>query len=102
MSQCTRIASVSELPPDGEARQFAFGLSSVCVANASGTFAALGNICPHRGAPLAEGSVENGKLVCAWHGWEFSLSDGQCIHRPGVSVVVYELVICGEDVFLKS
>jgi nitrite reductase (NADH) small subunit len=102
MSQCTRIASVSELPPEGETREFPFGSSAVCIANDGGTFAVLDNVCPHKGGPLAEGSIENGKLVCPWHGWEFRLSDGQCVHRPGASVKVFELSIHDEDVFLKS
>jgi nitrite reductase (NADH) small subunit len=102
MGEFTRIASVSELPPKGEAREFPFGRWFVCVANSDGKFTAMGSVCPHKGGPLAEGSVENGKLVCPWHGWEFNLSDGQCINRPGASVPVFEIVIHGEEVFLKS
>jgi nitrite reductase (NADH) small subunit len=101
MSQCTRIASVSELPPAGELREFRLGSGTVCVAHANGVFVALGNICPHRGGPLAEGAIEDGRLVCPWHGWEFNLANGQCINRPGASVKVFELAIEGEDVFLK-
>jgi pyruvate oxidase len=29
---------------------------------------ALHNDCPHRGGPLAEGWLEDGKLRCPWHG----------------------------------
>ena len=32
------------------------------------TVAALEDFCPHRGAPLSLGYVENGKLVCGYHG----------------------------------
>jgi nitrite reductase/ring-hydroxylating ferredoxin subunit len=102
MSQFTRIASVAELPPEGEAREFRFESGSVCVANSGGTFVALGNVCPHKGAPLAEGSVENERLVCPWHGWEFRLSNGQCINRLSATVQVFELIIHDESVFLKS
>jgi nitrite reductase (NADH) small subunit len=102
MSQCTRIASVSELPPEGELREFPCGSGTVCVANHLGVITVLGNICPHKGGPLAEGAIENGKLVCPWHGWEFNLASGQSIDHPGASVQVFEMVIQGEDVFLKS
>lgn len=99
--QLTRIASLSELPPEGEAREFFVGLSSVCIVNANHNFVAMRNVCPHKGAPLSEGLIENGKLVCAWHGWEFKLSDGTCINRPGACVQLFELAIQGEDVFVK-
>jgi nitrite reductase (NADH) small subunit len=102
MSQCTRIGSAFELPPEAEAREFPFGSRTVCVANGGGKFAALGNVCPHKGGPLSEGSIVKGNLVCPWHGWEFRLSDGRCTNRPGASVEVFDLVIHGEDVFLKS
>ena len=44
----------------------------ICVAN---------NRCPHRGASLAEGWLENGQLVCAYHGLKFD-SDGACVRIP--------------------
>ncbi len=98
----TRIAGLSELPPEGELREFPFGSASVCVANSGGIFTALGNVCPHKGGPLSEGVIESGRLVCPWHGWEFVLSNGRCVNRPGASVKLFELVIHGDDVFLKS
>ncbi|MBP6115948.1 MAG: aromatic ring-hydroxylating dioxygenase subunit alpha [Neisseriaceae bacterium] len=35
-----------------------------------GTIAAVEDFCPHRGAPLSLGYVENGRLVCGYHGLE--------------------------------
>jgi len=37
--------------------------------------------CPHRQAPLSHGHLENGCLVCPYHGWTFSES-GKCINIP--------------------
>jgi nitrite reductase/ring-hydroxylating ferredoxin subunit len=102
VSPLTRIAGVAELPPEGELRAFALGPLSVCIANAGGVFTALGNTCPHRGAPLSAGCIEDGKLVCYWHGWEFRLSDGACVNHDSASVERFELVIRGDDVYLKS
>lgn len=37
--------------------------------------------CPHRGADLSLGCVQQGKLACAYHGWEFD-GEGNCLHIP--------------------
>ncbi|MEJ1129855.1 aromatic ring-hydroxylating dioxygenase subunit alpha [Variovorax sp. CCNWLW225] len=37
--------------------------------------------CPHRGADLAYGRLENGGLRCAFHGWLFDAS-GKCLETP--------------------
>ncbi len=42
---------------------------------------ALDDACPHRGFPLHKGTVEDGCLVCPYHGWSWS-TEGQG-HSPG-------------------
>jgi phenylpropionate dioxygenase-like ring-hydroxylating dioxygenase large terminal subunit len=37
--------------------------------------------CPHREAPLSIGTVTDGELACAYHGWSFGV-DGQCVSVP--------------------
>ena len=32
--------------------------------------------CPHQGAPLSDGYVQDGCIVCIYHGWRFNLEDG--------------------------
>ncbi len=39
------------------------------------------DVCPHRGAPLSRGWVENGNLVCPYHGLAYG-GDGKCKHIP--------------------
>ena len=39
------------------------------------------DICPHRGAPLSMGCVEENKIVCPYHGLEFE-ADGTCSKIP--------------------
>ncbi|NMG48215.1 Rieske 2Fe-2S domain-containing protein [Azoarcus communis] len=47
--------------------------------------AALEDWCPHRGAPLSLGFVQDGKLVCGYHGLEMGC-DGKTVHMPGQRV----------------
>jgi phenylpropionate dioxygenase-like ring-hydroxylating dioxygenase large terminal subunit len=39
------------------------------------------DLCLHRGAPLSSGRIENGQLVCAYHGFRYDAS-GQCVCIP--------------------
>jgi phenylpropionate dioxygenase-like ring-hydroxylating dioxygenase large terminal subunit len=42
---------------------------------------ALLDRCCHRGFPLSKGKMENGKIACGYHGWQFEGS-GQCAVIP--------------------
>lgn len=39
---------------------------------------AIDNACPHASAPLCDGTVLDGKVVCYLHCWEFDLATGAC------------------------
>lgn len=43
--------------------------------------AAWEDLCPHRGTPLSMGRIEQGALVCGYHGWTYN-HEGQCIRFP--------------------
>ena len=53
----------------------------VLFRDSSGLLHALDNVCPHRGAALAQGKVEGDCLVCPYHGWQFE-GDGTCVRIP--------------------
>jgi NADPH-dependent 2,4-dienoyl-CoA reductase/sulfur reductase-like enzyme/nitrite reductase/ring-hydroxylating ferredoxin subunit len=38
--------------------------------------------CPHAGAPLEEGAICNGRIVCPWHKGTFAVADGSLIEPP--------------------
>jgi nitrite reductase/ring-hydroxylating ferredoxin subunit len=44
---------------------------------------ALGDRCPHAGASLGGGWIEDGAVVCPLHRWRFSLGDGRCLRGGG-------------------
>ncbi len=39
------------------------------------------DLCIHRGTRLSLGKVEDGALVCPYHGWSYDVS-GRCVHIP--------------------
>ncbi|MBU1358110.1 MAG: aromatic ring-hydroxylating dioxygenase subunit alpha [Gammaproteobacteria bacterium] len=57
------------------------GQHFVLFRDESGRLGLLDRDCPHRGADLAFGRLENGGLRCAFHGWLFDAT-GQCLEMP--------------------
>jgi phenylpropionate dioxygenase-like ring-hydroxylating dioxygenase large terminal subunit len=50
----------------------------------SGQVFAAADRCPHREAPLSEGEVHDGCLVCPYHGWTFG-DEGRCVKVPSAN-----------------
>lgn len=57
------------------------GESLVVYRTPEGAYSAIEERCPHRGASLAYGFVEDGGIRCPYHGWLFDRA-GHCVERP--------------------
>ena len=55
----------------------------VVYRDGEGVARALEDRCCHRGAQLSLGSVCDGALACAYHGWRFD-GTGRCVHVPSL------------------
>jgi nitrite reductase (NADH) small subunit len=100
MSELVKICVRGQLPRPGEAKEFTAGARTLCIANVNGVIRALDNECPHRGGPLAEGMIEDGKLICPWHAWSFDPATG-ATQNSQEKVAVYPVTIEGEDVLVN-
>jgi nitrite reductase/ring-hydroxylating ferredoxin subunit len=101
MANFVRIAAKSDLPASGEAREFACGDKTICIANVDGALSAMDNVCLHRGGPLGQGVVMGGRVVCPWHGWEYDPKTGAASHDPGAKVAVYPIKLEGDNVMVE-
>jgi nitrite reductase/ring-hydroxylating ferredoxin subunit len=66
------------LPGRGATVELSNG-SELALFNLGGEFFAIENICPHKGAPLAEGQLCAHTVECPLHGWQFDVRTGQCL-----------------------
>src|SRR5215471_9739039 len=53
----------------------------VLYRGASGTPQVIDYRCPHRGAPMHLGWVEDDAIRCVYHGWKYDCT-GQCVEQP--------------------
>ena len=79
------VASDGDVPP-GEGRAYAAGGRMVAVFNENGQYFAIDDLCPHMGASLAAGYVEDRMVSCPWHAWRFRIDDGTWCDNPKISV----------------
>ncbi len=54
----------------------------VCRTGNNGDVAAFGEFCPHLAAPMSDGWVDRGRLVCPWHGSRFDICSGAGLRGP--------------------
>ena len=87
-----RVAEPDALPDRGMMAVSA-GTRGLILVRQGGSYRAFQQSCPHQGGPLGEGSLEDGHVVCPWHGWRFSVESGQAATEgePGLAAFDVEL-----------
>lgn len=59
------------------------GMNLVVWSDSQGSWNCMEDKCSHRLAPLSEGRVEDGNIMCCYHGWHFD-SQGKCTKIPQI------------------
>ncbi|MGD8778374.1 MAG: Rieske 2Fe-2S domain-containing protein [Ignavibacteria bacterium] len=94
-----KVCKVDELK-EGEGKRFLVDDVDVAVFKVDGKIYALSNICPHQKTALMyDGYIENGKVGCPVHGWEFDLETGNL--GKGRGLQSYKVKIKNDEVFVK-
>lgn len=76
--------------------------SEVILLSRGGDFFAISGICPHKGARLLDGSIKEDIVTCPWHRQRFDLRTGECVTNPRLRLPVFEAVVDGSTVTIKS
>lgn len=73
----------------------------IALFKVDGSVYAISNICPHQKTHLMhEGLIENGKVICPVHGWEFELNTGNLANdRKGLTT--YDVNVVNKEIFVK-
>jgi nitrite reductase (NADH) small subunit/3-phenylpropionate/trans-cinnamate dioxygenase ferredoxin subunit len=87
--------------PEGGSVVVSLGTKDVAVFRTDGAFHAIDDMCPHMGASLSGGYVEDGVVTCPWHYWRFRLSDGAWADNPKISTGCYRVHVVGDNLELE-
>ncbi|RZI73902.1 MAG: pyridine nucleotide-disulfide oxidoreductase [Pseudomonas sp.] len=82
-----RVATLTELHRD-RGLQVEFGETKALLVLHGEEVRAFQAFCPHAGAPLADGAICNGHLICPWHKAEFSIDDGHLCEPPALDALI--------------
>ncbi|MDF3308396.1 Rieske (2Fe-2S) protein [Rhodococcus sp. T2V] len=74
---------------EGEMESVEVDGKPVLLINHDGDVLAYQNRCPHQEWPLNDGDLEDKKLTCAQHLWEFDVTTGKGINPSTCSLVTY-------------
>jgi apoptosis-inducing factor 3 len=92
--------SLIELTDGGMQQGHANG-EPILVARRGDAYFAIGAICTHYGAPLAEGIVVGDTVRCPWHHACFSLRTGEALRAPALDrVICWKVETHGSKLFV--
>ncbi len=98
MSKFVTVAKVGTIP-EGQGATFPVGDRLVAVFNKGGTYYAIDDLCPHMGASLGAGQLdEDGAVTCPWHAWRFGVCDGTWLDNPRLKIDAFALRIEGDEI----
>jgi nitrite reductase (NADH) small subunit/3-phenylpropionate/trans-cinnamate dioxygenase ferredoxin subunit len=95
MAEFHTVCRVGDLP-EGESRTVEAGNKLIALFCQQGKFYAIDDVCPHMGASLSGGYVENGIVTCPWHAWRFRLADGAWADCPRLKIGCYPVRVEGD------
>ncbi len=100
MSEYVKVATTGEIPM-GRMKGFEVAEEKIVVAHTEKGFFALADECTHDSAPISDGRIRNGHLLCQRHGAKFDPETGAVLAPPAlISLDTFEVKIEGEDIFV--
>ncbi|MEQ8786135.1 MAG: Rieske (2Fe-2S) protein [Pirellulaceae bacterium] len=100
MAEFTTVAKVGDIP-EGTGQAFAVSGRMVAVFNEAGKYSAIDDFCPHMGASLAGGHVQQGVVTCPWHAWRFDICDGTWCDNPKIKIDAFEVRVEGDEIQVR-
>ena len=89
--------------PENEAKVVTVGDKLVAVFRHGGQFYAIDDMCPHMGASLGAGYLdEEGVVTCPWHAWRFAVCDGTWCDNPRIKIDAFDVRVVGDEIQVSA
>ncbi len=100
MSEYQTVCKVHEVK-EGEGKTISLGNQLIALFVVAGKFYAIDDVCPHMGASLSGGYLENDIVTCPWHAWRFRVTDGTWADNPRVKTGCFPVRVVGDDIQIQ-
>jgi nitrite reductase/ring-hydroxylating ferredoxin subunit len=100
MGEFIKVATVDEVPDDEGLTLDVDGFP-VAIFKVDGQFYAVEDVCPHQESSFEGGELEGKEVSCPLHGWKLDVTTGESLEAEGVFVETYEVMVDGEDIYIK-
>ena len=100
MSEFHTVCKIHDLK-EGEGKAVAIGHRIIALFLIYGNVNAIDDTCPHMGASLSGGYLENGIVTCPWHAWRFRVTDGVWADNPRIKIGCHQVRVVGDDVQIQ-
>lgn len=101
MSEFITVGKVGSIA-EGEGESFLVAGRMVAVFLHHGEYYAINDLCPHMGASLGAGHLdEEGAVTCPWHAWRFSVRDGSWCDNRRLKTDTYEVRVEGDQIQVR-
>jgi len=101
MSKFRTVCKVGDVM-EGEGKTVELDDKLIAVFLHDGQYYAIDDTCPHMGASLSGGFVENGIVTCPWHAWRFRLADGAWADYSKIKIGCYVVRVEGSDIQIRT
>jgi nitrite reductase (NADH) small subunit len=95
-----KVASLSQLAPDSVI-EVLVNREPYAVCNVAGEIRALSGVCIHRGGPLGQGQIHDGRIICPFHMWEFDCRTGEYDYDPTKRIPTFDVKVEGDDILIE-
>ncbi|OKH65079.1 pyruvate oxidase [Mycobacterium sp. SWH-M5] len=96
-----KVADHDELD-EGQVSACPAGRKTVALTKLNGRYGAIDNRCPHQGGPLGQGTLENDKIRCPWHGFDFDPFTGEAAGGPDFNVTTYPVDVRDDGIYVGA
>ncbi|MVV47069.1 pyridine nucleotide-disulfide oxidoreductase [Pseudomonas sp. PB120] len=97
-----RVARFADVPED-RGLEVRIADTKILLLRVGDQLRAYQGECPHAGAPLAEGALCHGRLICPWHKAAYRIEDGALCEPPSLdSLKRYPLEVRDDEVWVDE